>query len=154
MMDNKEASRKRRKAFQALWTDFVMGGGGGLTPMPGERPYSRAEIVEYMVSPAGRGPLALPPAARAAYEALAPGMAWEAARRRLEGCLLEEGESLDVVEPGLRRWYFQVAANAQFWLEFARAGEGRLVRKSPLEAKCVWHRYADNRISLPLPLEG
>lgn len=149
-MDNKEVARKRRKAFQALWTDFVMSGGERLPPLPGERPFAHAEIVEYMVSPAGRGPLSLSPAARAAYEALAPGVSWEAARQRLDCCLLEEGESLDVVEPGLSRWYFQVGANAQFWLEFAREGAGRLLRKSPLEAKCAWHRYADNRISLPL----
>lgn len=143
----------QRRAYLSLWTDFVMDGGA----RPGARfgvMERKPETVKYMVSAAGTGDGRLEDDARAVYESLCPGMDAGEVRDALDDYILEDGDLLDITEPGLCRIYFQIGRNVQFWAEFSWTdGQWYLLRKSPLEAKGVWYRYAGNRISLPLTEE-
>lgn len=152
-MSCKSAKRQQIRAFRSLWTDFIM------SPIYKEKKmntesWAGTEVVEYMISPAGRGAFEVSPAVRAAYERLQIGMSDADVLEILDAFILEDGDLRDMSDPRLCRFYFQVGVNAQFWLEFTFTDAmWLLVRKSPLEAKCEWHRYADNQISLPLTMD-
>ncbi|GHV19600.1 hypothetical protein AGMMS49959_05060 [Planctomycetales bacterium] len=143
---------KKRQAYLSLWTEFVMAETGDAATLDDFAPLRGAEVVKYIISPAGIGGVILSTEAATAYQTLAKGMPEELALASLAEHLWEDGEMIDTPDDRTRRRYFQIGDNAQFWAEFARQNDGKwsVARKSPLEKKTVWHRYPNGKINLPL----
>lgn len=151
-MISESLKNKQRQAYLSLWTKFIMTGNDVNHEVEddfSDALFTKTEVVKCMVSPAGKGTVQLPDDAFGAYQAIISGLDEAAVNEILDDYLLEDGVA--ACSDNLRRCYYQIGRNTQFWVEYENREPRRiLVRKSPLEAKCIWHRYADNLISLPL----
>lgn len=158
---------RRRKAYLALLTGFVMTGCTGGQVSDNNRPADAAalrngsgrdaelafparrlktEEVKYMVSSSGTGSTTPSEKALSIYSAITSGMTEAAVGDLVSPVLQESG-----VEVGheSRRIYYRIGANTQFWVEFNGApGSGISSHKSGLQAKSQWRRYPNGDIEI------
>lgn len=149
-----------RKAYLALLTGFIMSGGCAPTAQSdlpqaeqtatGSASTSSAEKtrqnVKYMVSPAGEGSTAPTTQAFSAYNAINRGTLEKDAAEFVAPVTLESGKMY--FKGGIRRVYYKIGPNTQFWIDIKGDLHPVVMAKGPLEAKQEWKRFNDDTIEV------
>lgn len=138
-----------KKAYLTLLTSFIMTGCSEAQPVSNTesgriKEPKKQEVVEYMISPAGTGPVAPSATAFEIYSSITNGMPEDDLTRILQDVTLESGTVQ--ISDNTRRVYFKLGKNVQVWVELKGDMNSYVTRKGEFEAKKAWKRYPNDRI--------